>query len=123
VTTAELLADSDLPSGFEYPREFLRVVELGLVQLEPWFVLRGDLLRLRLAGLKERYPDRVYIPFADRQDDDDVACFTGAGSEVVIVHDFASPGWERRGRDPFPDFHAWFRQAVEDFIEWGEVEQ
>lgn len=120
--TTELLAESDLPAGFGYPPEFLRVVELGLVQLEPWFVLRGDLLRLRLAGLKERYPEQVYVPFADRQDDDDVACFTTVGSEVVIVHDFASPGWERRGRQPFRNFNAWFRQAVEDFIAWGETE-
>jgi hypothetical protein len=118
--TFELLSRSDLPDGFEYPPEFLRVVELGLVQLEPWFVLRGDLLRRRLDGLKERYPDRVYVPFADRQDNDDVACFTGSGAEVVIVHDFASPGWERRGREPFHGFHDWLRQAVEDFIEWGE---
>lgn len=120
--TAELLSPGDLPDGFAYPPEFLRVVELGLLQLEPWFVLRGDLLRRRLEGLEKRYPDRVYVPFADRQDNDDVACFTGSGSEVVIVHDFASPGWERREREPYPDFHAWLRRAFDDFIRWGEDE-
>ena len=33
---------------------------------------------------------------------------------IVIVHDFAAPGHEQRG--DFPNFYAWFRQAIEDFI-------
>ncbi|MDP8928108.1 MAG: hypothetical protein M3O70_05910 [Actinomycetota bacterium] len=31
-------------------------------------------------------------------------------------------GGERRGREPLVNFHTWLRLAVEDFIEWGEIE-
>lgn len=119
---AELLALDDLPAGFEYPREFIRVAELGLTNLEPWWVLTGERLRSVYTGLRQRYPDQAYIPFASRQDNDDIACWSGALPEVIIVHDFASPGWELRGREPLPDFHAWLRMAVEDCIEWSEIE-
>lgn len=118
----ELLTLNDLPAGFDYPREFIRVLELGLVNLEPWWVLTGEQLQRVYAGLQQRYPDQVYVPFASRQDNDDVACWAGVPPEVVIVHDLATPGWERRGRKPLPDFHSWLRVAVEDLIEWGEIE-
>ncbi len=115
---AELLSIRDLPGGFDYPPSFVRVVELGLTNLEPWHVLEGARLRERGRGLAERFPDRMLVPFAVRQDSDDVACWDGArsASEVVVIHDFASPGWEER--EVYPDFFAWFRQAVEDLIEF-----
>ena len=113
---ADLLSVGDLPEGFAYPPEFIRVVELGLIDLEPWHVLEGGQLRERFRGLAERYPARTLVPFACRQDNDDVACWDlgiGEGA-VVIVHDYASPGWESRGR--FADFSGWLRQAIEDLI-------
>lgn len=114
---ADLLSIADLPDGFDYPPEFVRVVELGLTDLEPWWIFDGDLLRRRMAGLRERYPDRNLVPFASRQDNDDVACWDLDASDVSIVHDMAEPGWEQRGR--FSDFNAWFRRAIEDLIEFG----
>jgi hypothetical protein len=45
-----------------------------------------------------------------------VACWDTDAGRLVIVHDFASPGWERRSE--FPDFYEWLRQAIEDFIEF-----
>jgi len=117
---AELLSLADLPGEFTYPPEFVRVVEAGLLNLEPWDVLVGDDLRSTYAGLCGRYPKRRYIPFAARQDNHDTACWDERASEIVIVHDFASPGWERQ--ETYPSFHAWLRRAVEDFIEWGEEE-
>lgn len=114
-----LLAVIDLPDGFTYPPPFIRTVELGVTNLEPWWVLTGDELRERYEGLRERYRDQAYVPFAARQDNDDIACWDAArGNQVVvIVHDLASPGWERRGAE-FPDFYAWLRAAVDDFIEF-----
>ena len=53
---------------------------------------------------------------AVRRDNDDVACWDTAAGNVVIVHDFASPGYEQRSE--LRDFYAWFRQAIEDFIEF-----
>lgn len=113
-----LLSISDLPAGFEYPSEFIRVVELGLTNLEPWLIIGGDLLLDRQRGLRERYRSRSVVPFAIRQDCDDVACFDGEGSgKVIIIHDFASPGWELTAE--LDDFNAWLRQAIEDLIDWG----
>jgi hypothetical protein len=111
---AELLSGDDLPQGFEYPHEFLRVVELGLTHLEPWWVIDGKMLRDRFTGLQRRYPNRRLVPFARRQDNDDVACWDLDSGLVAIVHDFASPGWEQRAE--FRDFYAWLRCAVEDLI-------
>jgi hypothetical protein len=115
---AGLLPVEDLPSGFWYPPSFVRVVELGLTNLEPWHVLEGASLRERQDGLAQRYPTRELVPFAVRQDNDDVACWDLArgGDRVVVIHDFASPGWEDRGE--YPDFYAWLRQAVEDLIDF-----
>jgi hypothetical protein len=118
----ELINIDDLPVNFGYPREYVRVLELGITDLEPWVFLGGEELRATYAGLRERYSDQSYVPFASRQDNDDIACWAHVPPEVVVVHDHASPGWERRGRPPLPNFHSWFRIAVEDFIQWGEIE-
>ena len=116
---ADLLSIDDLPPDFEYPPEFIRVVELGLTNLEPWWIVQGQLLRDRFQGLRKRYPDRKLILFAIRQDNDDVACWDIEQGNVAVVHDFASPGWERRAE--FAGFYDWFRQAVEDFIAFDPV--
>ena len=115
---ADLLTIDDLPDGFEYPSEFIRVVELGLTDLEPWWIIEGDLLRNGARLLASAYPDRRLVPFAKRQDNDDVACWDLFVGDVAVVHMGASPGWEQRGAR-FPDFNAWLRQAIEDLIEHG----
>lgn len=73
-------------------------------------------MRSRFIGLRERYRERSLVPFAVRQDNDDVACWDTIAGNVTIVHVFASPGYEQRSE--FGDFYAWFRQAIEDFIEF-----
>lgn len=37
-------------------------------------------------------------------------------AKVVIVHDFASLGWEARGE--LPDFNSWLHPAIDDLIEF-----
>ena len=117
---AQLLSPAELPEGFQYPRQFLRTIDLGLVDLEPWWILQGDRLRERLAGLRTRYPARTLVPFAQRQDNDDVACFDLDTGKVVIIHDFASPGWEQQTE--FDDFYGWLRQAIDELVEF-DVDQ
>ncbi len=113
----DLFAEAELPQGFRYPPQFKRVIEKGLTDLEPWFFLGGKPLRDTMSGLATRYPERQLVPFAGRQDNDDVACWeVDADGKVVIIHDFASPGWEQRGE--FAGFYDWLRRAVEDFIEF-----
>lgn len=64
-------------------------------------------------ALRERCLTK-YVPFARRQDNDDLACLEPSTAAVVIVHDFSSEGSERR--ESFATFWDWFRAAVEDMI-------
>jgi hypothetical protein len=117
--TTVLIPASDLPLGFMYPAQFNRIIELGLTNLEPWKIMSGSYLIERLRGLQKRYPEQRYVPFARRTDNDDLACWepTVNSRSVLIVHDFASAGWERN--EQYADFDAWLRQAIEDLIEFG----
>lgn len=110
----ELLSSTELPDSFTYPRELIRIAELGLLDLNPWWIMEGTALRIRFADVRQRYPQRKLVPFARRQDNDDVACFDLDRGIVTIVHDFASSGWERRAE--FADFRAWLHQAIDDLI-------
>ncbi|MGH3544594.1 MAG: hypothetical protein ACRDPW_01475 [Mycobacteriales bacterium] len=71
----ELIPLDDLPETFNYPPEFIRIVELGVTDLEPWSILGGNELRFVYHRLRQDYPDQEYVPFATRQDNDDVACW------------------------------------------------
>lgn len=76
---------------------------------------REEVLK-RIRGLRARYPNSVLIPFARRQDNDDVVCFEkGKGETVMVIHDFASARWEQRAT--FPSLRDWFLAAVEEMIE------
>ncbi|QCV89268.1 hypothetical protein FEZ32_03670 [Acidipropionibacterium jensenii] len=105
-----------LPHGFDYPPEFLHVVELGILNLEPWAVVRNG--AERMGDLRERFPNRRLVPFARRIDSDDIACWDISKSDkkIFVIHDYASPGWEQR--DEFSEFNDWLRKAVEDLIEY-----
>jgi hypothetical protein len=46
----DLLLDTELPAGFVYPAQFKRVLKLGLHDLEPWYMLDGDALRVTSMG-------------------------------------------------------------------------
>lgn len=112
----DLLPDALLSRGFAYPSGFLRVVECGLTRLDPWHIYRGDLLRRAGGGLCERYPSLAVVPFAWRQDNDDVACWL-VGGRVVTVHDYADE--KSAVRDPrYGHFDEWFRAAIEEFLEF-----
>ncbi|GAA0457167.1 hypothetical protein ACFQ2B_21730 [Streptomyces stramineus] len=112
----DLLPVEELPGGFTYPEEFLRAVESGLVGLDPWWLLEGTNLRARVTGLRERFPERRLMPFARREDNDDVACWDLEADVVRVIHDFSSPG--RENRREFATFYDWLRAALEDFIEF-----
>ena len=104
----------DLDVQVKLPDGLLRIVNQNLVDLAPWHVMPRDLAVKRLRGLRQRYSCK-YVPFARRQDNDDLACIDPARpDEVVIVHDFASEGTELRQR--FDSFWTWFRAAVEEMI-------
>jgi len=75
--------------------------------------LEGQWLRVRLEGLRKRYPDRDLMPFARRLDNDDVACWDQKKpASVYIVHEFSAPGWEGRGE--CTSFQSWYLAAQEE---------
>ena len=114
----ELLDETNLPENFKYPTSLLKIITLGLVDVEPWYFLNKEQAIIRLNGLKERYPSRILIPFARRCDNDDIACFEPSKPDSVqIIHDFASPGWEQR--KVYDDFWSWFRDAIEEMIDFS----
>jgi hypothetical protein len=114
-----LIAANEVPDWFTYPHSFIRIIDSGLAVFKPWRILKQPDLSSRMHGLAERFPDRHLVPFAVRLDCDDVACWEqGEMPRVVIVHDFASPGWERR--KGFDDVVQWFRAAIADFIEFDD---
>ena len=106
-----ILGADERPSWVEYPRAFRRLVDQGIIHITPWHLMEGQRALVHFEGLATRYPTRELYPFAYRQDNDDVACWSkGSGEKVFVVHDFASPGFEDEGM--FDDVWSWFRMAV-----------
>lgn len=114
MSAAKMLEAGDLDVPVMLPEGLLRIVKQNLVDLTPWHMMPRDMAVKRLHGLRQRY-SRKYVPFAYRQDNDDIACIDPSRpEEIVIVHDYASEGTE--GRQHFDSFWSWFRVAVEDMI-------
>lgn len=112
-----ILPAGERPDWVEYPQSFHRILRQSLVDLTPWHIMEARRVSTHFRGLSARYPSRALFPFACRQDNDDVACWSkGEGEKVLIIHDFASPGWEDSGS--FEDVWSWFRHAVEETIDW-----
>jgi hypothetical protein len=108
-------ADAELDVSVPMPAGLARLTRQNLVDLSPWLVMDRESVQTRMAGLRTRYTAE-YVPFARRVDNDDLACLDPARpGRVVIVHDFASSGWELRRE--YPSFWDWFRSAVDDMIE------
>ena len=88
-------------SGFDYPPAFDKLITLGLVQLEPWWVMKKSHAAAIMRQTSSLYPKRRLIPFAQRDDCDDMACFEyGFGGQVQLIHSWASEGWEQRKTYP-----------------------
>lgn len=103
--------------GFLPPQDYIRLYELGWKDSEPWMWVTTDRLRFRLTGLNQRYPERRLIPFAERHDCDDVACWeVGVPDGVVVIHDFAEKGWESRAS--YGSFREWMHQALDDCLDF-----
>ena len=118
-----LLLPEDLPAGFMYPPEFLFLVGNRLVFFPPWQLLFGEWVKVRFDGLKKRYPNRQLVPFARRFNSDDVACWEGSDKDtVVIVHDFASTGWEDQN-ETYPGFWDWYRAAINEMINFEKEDR
>ncbi|PEV02850.1 hypothetical protein CN300_30555 [Bacillus thuringiensis] len=107
---------------YVYPESYQKIVELNLVDFDVWYLIESEQATRRYHDLKERYPKRDLIPFARRDDNDDIACFEiGKGSKVQLIHDFASEGFEQRKE--FDDFWEWVEVAMEEMIDYNRSEE
>lgn len=118
----ELFDASSIYGGFEYPAGLLKVIDLGIEDMDYWFLLEAPFAEEYCHDMKARYPNRCLIPFAKKCDSDDVACFEiGREGKVEIIHDFADPGWEQRAE--YNDFWEWFEDAIKELIERSRIDE
>lgn len=110
------LPEEFLEKGFKYPKSHAKIIQLNLVDFDNWYIMFEDQALKRLEGLRKRYPERYLVPFARRDDNDDIACFDLSEPEKVqIIHDFASSGYEQRRT--YKDLWEWLQEAVSELIE------
>lgn len=103
----EIMNKTEIPDWVIYPQEYIYLVESEKDTFLPWYLLNRESLLIRNGGLVERYPARQLFAFARDDDSDDIACWEkDKPGKVVIIHDFASPGWEQR--EEFDSFSAWY---------------
>jgi hypothetical protein len=101
---------------YDYPNAYKKLVELNLVDFDMWYFIESEQATRRYYDLKERYPKRQLVPFARRDDSDDIACFEiGKEDTIQLIHDFASEGFEQK--DEFQDIWEWFEFAIREKIE------
>lgn len=96
-----------------------RMIECGVIDLEPWALLRGSEQLQRAQHVNEVFPGWGVTPFARRTDNDEVACWTGGS--VVVIDDFdvvrdADGAAARRVISEYPSMDEWLVAAVRDFI-------
>lgn len=120
--STELLKDILQIDDFCYPESFVKVMDLNLVDFDLWYFMSEDMEIKRLNGLIERYPKRKLIPFAKRDDCDDIACFEiGQGEKVQIIHDYSMEGYEQKRT--YNDFWEWLKDAINEMIEYNREEE
>ena len=59
----ELLEEYERPNNFVYPKSIIKLLELNLTNFDVWYFMDKESVRIRLAGLQKRYPERNLIPF------------------------------------------------------------
>ncbi len=85
------LSKAQLPSGSHEPKQLWRLLELELVELEPWFLLQGRQLERRFDGVKQHHRERCLVAFARRQSNNEVTCWdVDAGGEKVVIIELRS---------------------------------
>jgi hypothetical protein len=113
----ELPLDNELPDSFQYPKEFLWVLEKGINRLTPWHILDRKYVLSRYSSLRERYPSRNLFPFAFRQDCDELACWDlDDYSNIKVIEDYSRAVLSQDV--VYTDFLEWFRDAIGEMIDF-----
>lgn len=117
----QLLDEQQRPNNFVYPQAIAKLLELNLTNFDVWYFMDLESVKIRLAGLQKRYPDRQLVPFARRGDCDDIACFeVDKGDRVFVIHDYASKGYEQR--EIYENVWEWLKEVVNTMIEFEIME-
>lgn len=117
----QLIDQKNLPEKFKYPDAIYKLIECNLINFDVWYFMDKYSARLRLDGLRQRYPNRNLIPFARRSDCDDIACFdVEQGGKVYVIHDFASNGYEQR--EEFDSIWEWLKYVIDIMIDYEMME-
>lgn len=102
--------------GFLFPDLFCSYVSSELLEdIEPWWLFcdAQNYVDFWCRKVRELYPNRKLIPFANWRYTDDIVCFDGEDTsgnpKVYYVHAFASAGWEDRGYTD--SFEEWLKMA------------
>jgi len=103
----EVLNRNEKPEWLIYPQEYLDLIKNNKDGLLPWYLMNKEQILIRYRGLMTRYPKRELFPFARDDSSDDIACWERNKPEkVILIHDFASPGYENKLE--FETFDKWY---------------
>ena len=118
--------DKFLTKGFIFTQSFVDYISSeNLTDIEPWWFFckserAGICIETWCILMKEMYPTRNLVPFANWRYSDDIVCFDGLDKsgdpKVFFVHAFASLGWEDRGS--VKNFEAWLKVAKEESAQY-----
>ncbi len=105
------LVKKNFPEWVEIPERYFELLKYDRNEFLPWYLFDRENLLYRYQGLQMRYPNRQLVPFARHDYCDDVACWEkDKPGKVIIIHDYASPGWE--SRFIFPSFDDWYEYIL-----------
>jgi hypothetical protein len=103
----KILDNYEKPDWVEYPSSYIDLVKGGNDEFLPWYLMDKEQLLIRYQGLQKRYPTRSLFPFARDDNSDDVACWEkNKPGKVILIHDFASSGYENKME--FETFEQWY---------------
>ena len=109
------MKEIDYYKKYRFPIKYQSFIELGVSDFGYWYLIPNEQLNSRIIGLKQRYPDRKLIPFARRDDCDDIACFdVDIPDKVLIIHDFAKNGYELK--KTYNDLSEWFQDVIGELL-------
>lgn len=109
-----LVDEKNRPSWVVYPTEYLEMIKNGNDEFLPWYLMDREQLLVRFKGMQKRYPTRSLFPFARDDQSDDVACWEkNKPGKIVLIHDFASPGYENKNE--FESFEEWYNFVVTNY--------
>lgn len=106
--------------NFSFPEKYYELLSSKDVKFGEWYIMTEEQVASRLDGLRRRYSKRKIVPFARRYDNDDVACFdVEHNGEILIIHDFASAGYEQRGA--FSTLESWLAEVLQQANDQDEA--